>query len=289
MIGAIIGDIVGSPYEGSSLNWVDDKNFPLFAKEWSRFTDDTVLTCATADAILSVIMPNSVNIMGLPGFGSSYKMWALKYPNRGYGSSFQEWVDTKDSEHYIVNKSYANGCMMRCSPIGLYYDDLEECQFHAKRSIEYTHNSPEASRGVQSIVSAIHMALHGHTKLQIQAYVEENFGHMLDLTVEQWRIHPKPNIRCNITAPQALVCFMESTDYESAIRNAVYTKGDTDTIAAIAGSIAEAYYGIRSIPQFAIDEMKQRISPEMIDVINEFYTHLGHHGPKHVQYEGFQI
>jgi len=290
MIGAIIGDIVGSLYEGSSLNWVDDKNFPLFAKEWSRFTDDTVLTCATADAILSVIMPNSVNIMGLPGFGSSYKMWALKYPNRGYGSSFQEWVDTKDSEHYIVNKSYANGCMMRCSPIGLYYSMFESNMNNmykmAESSIYQTHNSPESGRGIKSIVSAIRMSLNGFTKLQIKAYIEENFGHMLDTSVEYWRNHPKPNIRCNLTAPQALVCFMESTDYESAIRNAVYTKGDTDTIAAIAGSIAEAFYGVRSIPQEMIDGAKERITPEMIKLTNEFYAKIGEY---HEQYRDFII
>ena len=285
MVGAIIGDIVGSPYEGSHMNWVDDKNFPLFAKQWSRFTDDTVLTCATADAILHPAYEETSwkNVFeAWPDFSLRYLQWANSYPKRGYGSGFQEWVN---SGEIGIKKSYANGCMMRCSPIALYYETLDTANRMALKSIAATHASPEAARGVQSIVSAIHMALHGHTKLQIQAYVEENFGHMLDLTVEQWRIHPKPNIRCNITAPQSLVCFMESADYESAIRNAVYTKGDTDTIAAIAGSIAEAYYGVRSIPQFAIDEMKTRISPEMIDIINEFYQAIG--GLE--AYKGFQI
>ena len=271
MIGAIIGDVVGSPYEGSALNWVDDRNFPLFADKWSRFTDDTVLTCATADTLLNPIKKCRM-FMNRYLFSEFYKKWAIKYPNRGYGSGFSEWVDNGG---VTINESYANGCMMRCSPIALYFSDLEDVQRAALVSILKTHNSPESIRGVQSIVSAIHMALHGSTKLQIKAYVEENFGHMLNMTVEELRLMPKTTIRCNVTAPQALICFMESTDYESTIRNAVYTKGDTDTIASIAGSIAEAFYGVRSIPQSMIDEAKQRLTPEMIELINKFYNTIG--------------
>lgn len=277
MIGAIIGDIVGSPYEGSSLNWVDDRSFPLFAKQWSRFTDDTILTCATADALLHTVWGEGEK------FPIRYRDWALKYPGRGYGSGFQEWVDNGGT---TVNKSYANGCMMRCSPIGLFCKDYSVAMIRAKQSIESTHDSQESERGVKSIVSAIHMALNGSTKLQIRGYVEEQFGHMLDMSVEDWRNHRKPSIRCNLTAPQALVCFMESTDYESAIRNAVYTKGDTDTIAAIAGSIAEAFYGVRSIPQEMIDGAKERMTTEMIELTNEFYAKIGEY---HEQYRDFII
>jgi ADP-ribosylglycohydrolase len=280
MIGAIIGDIVGSPYEGAGLNFVDDKNFPLFDERNSRFTDDTVLTCATANAILGSLYGYA------PNFHLEYKEWALKYPNKGYGSGFQEWVDKGG---ITINESYANGCMMRCSPIALYYDDFNEAKMKAFQSITMTHHSPESARGVQSIVSAIYMALHGSTKLQIKAYVEETFGHMLNMTVEELRLMPKTTIRCNVTAPQALICFMESDDYESAIRNAVYTKGDTDTIAAIAGSIAEAFYGVRSIPQFMIDEAKQRLTPEIIELINQFYNTIGEYGEYHESYKGFII
>jgi ADP-ribosylglycohydrolase len=245
-----------------------------------------VLTCATADHLLNqdeVITIGEPFNVELRGCGSKYIQWNLKYPGRGYGSGFQEWVN---SGGIGIKNSFANGCMMRCSPIGLFYNDLDEARKIALESIPSTHNSPESARGVQSIVSSIHMALHGKTKEQIRGYIEENFGHMLDLTVEQWRLHPKPSIRCNITAPQALVCFMESTDYESAIRNAVYTKGDTDTIAAIAGSIAEAFYGVSSIPQTAIDEVKQRITPEMVELMNRFYYTLGFLYPA---YKDFQI
>jgi len=276
MIGAIIGDIVGSPYEGSHMNWVDDRNFPLFAKQWSRFTDDTILTCATADALLHFID-------GKPNFGLRYLEWALKYPGRGYGSGFQEWVDMGGKTE---NKSFANGCMMRCSPIALYCQDFDMANNMAYESILSTHNSPESARGVKSIVSAIWMSLFGNNKAQIRGVIEEQNGHMLDLSVEDWRNHRKPSIRCNLTAPQALTCFMESDDYESAIRNAVYTKGDTDTIAAIAGSIAEAFYGVRSIPQYMIDGAKERMDPEMIELVNEFYGVIG---DRMEDYKGFKI
>ncbi len=287
MLGAIIGDIVGSPYEGSCLNWVDDKNFPLFAEQWSRFTDDTVLTCATADYLLNqdekIKIEYPDGFYELSGFEGKYIQWNLKYPGRGYGSGFQEWVDGNGK---TINTSYANGCMMRCSPIGLYFKNLIESKIQAIESVRMTHNSLESKRGVLSITSAINMALSGATKLQIKEYVEENFGHMLDMTVEDWRNHSKPNIRCNLTAPQALVCFMESTDYESTIRNAVYTRGDTDTIAAIAGSIAEAFYGVRSIPQEMIQGAKERLTPEMIELVNKFYGVIGEYRE---QYKGFQI
>jgi ADP-ribosylglycohydrolase len=276
MIGAIIGDIIGSPYEGSMLNWVDNREFPLFANEFARFTDDTILTCGTADAIL-----NSQSAM--PDFSSKYREWNLKYPGRGYGSGFQEWVDNGGTG---INKSYANGCMMRCSPIPLYYKSPDEVYNAALESIKMTHHSSESERGILSITFAIHMALGGASKLQIKSFVEEECGHMLDMSVDQWRDHPKPNIRCNLSAPQALVCFLESDSYESTIRNAVYTKGDTDTISAIAGSIAEAFYGVQSIPQEMIDGMKARISPEMADVVNKFYEVIGKYRS---QYEGFHI
>lgn len=264
MIGAIIGDIIGSPYEGSRHASVDGKDFPLFEKK-SRFTDDTVLTCATADAILH-------RVDNRPSFSIRYKEWARKYPKRGYGSGFQKWVD---SPLYFINNSFANGSMMRCSPIGFFYKNLRVANRRALDSIQMTHNSPESARGVQSIVSAINMALKGNTKAEIKEYVEEQFGHMLNSTVEEQRTLPKTTIRCNTTAVQALICFMESTDYESAIRNAIYTKGDTDTIAAIAGSIAEAFYGVQSIPHAMIVEAKKRLSVEMILLINEFYSAIG--------------
>ena len=288
MIGTIIGDIVGSPYEGSYLRFVDDRNFPLFDETNGRFTDDTVLTCAVADALLDMSHHNGRKGHYPPDFRSKFIEWTAKYPGRGYGSAYSVWAAQGG---IMKNKSYANGAMMRCSPIAFFYENhlgTDILLDVAAESIEWTHNSPEALRGVSSIVSAIWMAGKKKSKLEIKEHIEENYGHMLDLTVEQWRQHPKPNIRCNLTAPQALVCSMESTDYESAIRHALYTKGDTDTITAITGGIAQAFYGVRSIPQYMIDEAKKRMTPEMISLVNEFYEKLEKSYTKS-QYVGFRI
>jgi ADP-ribosylglycohydrolase len=196
----------------------------------------------------------------------------MRYPDRGYGSKFKEWMAIPK---FTVIPSYADGCMMRCSPIAMLYDDNATALKRALQSIAYTHNSPESSRGVQSIVDAIWMARHGCTKGQIQIRVEEYYGHMLNLCLDEWRARASRNIRCNLIAPQALTCFMASDNYESAIRNSVYTGGDTDTVAAIAGAIAEAFYGVLTIPPFMIAEAKTRLTPEMVETVNSFYAKCG--------------
>ena len=273
MIGTIIGDIAGSKYESWSKHPkrpVQTKNFGLFYPQ-SRFTDDTVLTCATADALMNNSLNNISKNMA-ETFASHYKLWGTKYPDRGYGSGFRKWL----SEPWgTTNNSFANGSMMRCSPIALYYPSLPAVEWVAKQSVQYTHNSPESVRGVQSIVSAIYMAAHGFSKLEIKDHVEEYYGHMLNASIEELRNQPKTTIRCNFTAPQALTCFMDSYDYESAIRNAIYIGGDTDTNAAIAGALAEAFYGTSTIPKEFIEKAKLRLTPEIIDLINKFYIIIG--------------
>ena len=273
MIGAIIGDIAGSVYESSPRypkRPVQTKNFNLFYSN-SRFTDDTVLTCATAETVLH----NQSQFMAHQ-FAAAYKKWGTNYPDRGYGGGFRNWLTMPVS---TCNPSYANGAMMRCSPIGMYYNQFNDALRAAEDSVIFTHNSAESFRGVKSIVAAIFMARHGHTKEEIRAYVEEQCGHMLDMTLDEARAIPKTSIRCNKTAPQALVSFMESSDYESAIRNAIYLGGDTDTNAAIAGSIAEAFYGTSSIPKKLINKAKLRLNPEIIDLITLFYYKIGIDNP----------
>lgn len=266
MLGAIIGDIVGSPYEGGYRRSVTSRDFPLFSPD-SRFTDDSVLTCATAEALLHP------SLSPYPRrFAQQYKEWGVRYPDRGYGSKFKLWMA---SPKFIVIPSYADGCMMRCSPIGMLPYDRQTALKRALQSIAYTHNSPESSRGIQSIVDAIWLARHGATKDEIKSHVQEQYGHMLNLTLDELRTKWSRDIRCNLTAPQALICFMESDNYESAVRNAVYTLGDTDTIAAIAGSISEAFYGVNSIPYLMIAETKKRLTPEMIETVNSFYAKCG--------------
>jgi ADP-ribosyl-[dinitrogen reductase] hydrolase len=277
MIGAIIGDIVGSPYEhGFSRNAsVSSPDFPLF-NEKSRFTDDTVLTCATAKTLLTPSLSPYKN-----RFARQYRAWAIAYPDRGYGGRFKQWFAAPKME---VLDSYANGSMMRCSPIGLFYDNREAALQRALQSIAFTHNSPESARGVQSIVDAIFMAAHGTTKEEIKNHVQIQYGHMLNLTLNELRARASKDIRCNLSAPQALICFMLSTDYESAIRYAVYTDGDTDTTAAIAGAIAEAFYGIENIPIGMIGEAKKRLAPEMITLVNQFYARVAEVNPRYKNY-----
>jgi ADP-ribosylglycohydrolase len=284
MIGAIIGDIVGSPYESLHSPQVDSEDFePLFSS-LSKFTDDTLLTVATADAILDWAERDHTQFE-YPRFAQKYKEWARKYPNLGYGSAFREWF-VSDEEY--VNKSYGNGCMMRCSPIALACKSHPKMLEMARQSTLFTHESPESVRGTQSIVTAIRMGLEGNNKLQIRATVEEQFGHMLYDSLENVRERwPKDTIRCNLTCPQSLIAFMNSSNFETAIRNGVYSRGDTDTIAAIAGSIAEGFYGAKSIPQTFIDEAKKRLTPEIISVVNRFYSLLEALGEKN--YEGFRI
>lgn len=285
MIGAAIGDIIGSPYELNTFMEVGTPDWtPLFHSSLSKFTDDTVLTMATADAVLT--SQTNVNSHVDRIFAKKYKEWAIKYPNKGYGGTFWAWAN---SDVEVKNKSYADGCMMRCSPIGLYYaSDLNCALTMAKESIEWTHNSPESLRGVSAITAAIVMSLQGRTKQQIRAFVEENYGQWLYASVQEIRdTWDKRNIRCNITCAQSLICFLNSTDFESAIRLSVYSMGDCDTIAAIAGSIAEAFYGTKSIPRWMIDEAKKRLSPEMVDITNKFYSTLAGLYPQ--KYEGFSI
>ena len=270
MIGAIIGDIVGSPYELNTVLEVDNPAWePLFHPTLSKFTDDTVLTMATADAILTLF--DDTKLLPSNAFKNKYKEWALRYPNRGYGGTFWAWAN---SNLEVKNKSYADGCMMRCSPIGIaLWRTTDLAITLAKESIEWTHNSPESLRGISSIVSAISMGFQGKTKQQIKAFVEEQFGCWLYASVQdikdKW---DKRNIRCNITCAQSLICFLNSQDFESAIRLAVYSEGDCDTIAAIAGSMAEAFYGPKTIPRWMIEEAKKRLPQEMIDLMNKFYS-----------------
>jgi ADP-ribosylglycohydrolase len=280
MIGAVIGDMVGSPYELNTVMEVGTPDWkPLFHPTLSKFTDDTVLTMATADAILEMCdtYGSTRGESWPPKFHVKYREWARRYPNRGYGGTFWAWAN-QDLD--IKNKSYADGCMMRCSPIGIFqWDNLELALELAEESIQWTHNSPESLRGVSAITAAICMGFQGKSKAEIKAFVEEQYGHWLDADIQTVKTTwEKRNIRCNITCAQALICFLYSDSFESAIRLAVYTEGDCDTIAAIAGSLAEAFYGPKSIPRWMIDEAKKRLPQEMIDLTNKFYARIGMRG-----------
>lgn len=224
MIGAIAGDIIGSIFEWRNTKTTD---FPLFSAK-SRFTDDSVLTIALADAILS---------------GEDYidKMhaYASRYPHAGYGGNFARWVIAKEREPY---NSYGNGAAMRISPAGFAYDTLEETLDKARHFTALTHNHPEGIKGGCSVAAAIFLCRTGKTKPEVKAYVEETFGYNLGRTLEEIRPAYTFDVSCQGSVPEAIIAFLESTDFEDAIRKAVSLGGDSDTIACITGGIAQAYY-----------------------------------------------
>jgi ADP-ribosylglycohydrolase len=286
MIGSIIGDIAGAPYEMDKLT-VDSRDYrPLFQGDLSKFTDDTNLTIAVADAILSE-----------QPFREKILEWYKKNPDRGYGSGFKKWAEAGGK---TVNASWANGAAMRVSPIALFASGLLEADEREKivpqpfaskmvwamektyASVFPTHNTGEARRGAGAIVMASLMASERNEegrvfdKHDIRDTIQRLFKYELLASIDHIREYwDKRNIRCNITVPQALICFLESENFDDCIRAAVYTKGDTDTIAAMAGGIAENYYGVESINKNHLKAVKTRLQPEMIDIINKCYARVG--------------
>jgi ADP-ribosylglycohydrolase len=277
MIGSIIGDIAGSPFEGDKLVREKRDYHPLFLGNLAKFTDDTCLTIAVADALLT----------GKP-FHEKYLEWHNKYPDLGYGSSFKEWAEDGGK---VKNNGYGNGAAMRVSPIVLFAKNMTEQDHHGNKvsvdynaqlkwalevtvkSTEWTHNTEEARNGAMAVVAAGLLATHKEPKEYIRPLLEKLSGYNLDFSVETVRnTWSKRDIRCSITVPQALICFLESTSFEDAIRLAVYSKGDTDTIAAIAGGIAEQYYGVESINPGILVETKMRLPVEMIEIVDKCYN-----------------
>ncbi len=271
MIGSIIGDIAGAPYEGDRLGQDRRDYIPFYLNGLAKFTDDTNLTIAVADAIL-----NSSNVATIP-FEQKYIKWYNKNPNLGYGSAFKVWAN--DGGGYR-NDSWANGAAMRVSPIVLLQNNPNnsiesniDIMFEtARQSVLPTHNCDESRVGALAIVTAMFLASLKIHKDKIKTIISELTNYDLTASVEEVReTWDKRNIRCNITVPQALICFFESENFEDAIRLSIYSKGDTDTIAAMAGGIAEWYYGVETIDPLILTETKSRLQPEMIDIINVCY------------------
>ncbi len=232
MIGAIIGDIVGSRYE---FNNIKTKEFPLLSKN-SFFTDDTVMTLAVAKALMKHKEKNA-NL----SYTVIQQMHAIgrKYPDCGYGNSFRMWIFSKNPLPY---KSFGNGAAMRISACGIVGKTLEEVKALTKEVTEVSHNHPEGFKGAESVAVAIFLARQGKSKQEI--FVEMNKYYKLNFTLDEIRENYRFDVTCQGTVPQALVAFFESTDFEDAIRNAISIGGDSDTIGAITCSIAGAYYGV---------------------------------------------
>lgn len=229
MLGAIIGDIAGSVYEWHNIK---TKDFPLF-REDCFFTDDTVMTVAVFEAIKKGGEPNN--------FIDSMKKWGRLYPDAGYGSRFGGWILSDNREPY---NSWGNGAAMRISPCAWAYDTLEAVEHSAKNCAAVTHNHPEGIKGAQATAAAIFLAKNGASKEQIKTYICEKYGYDLRRTLDEIRPSYHFNESCQETVPEAIIAFLESDDFEDAIRNAISLGGDSDTLAAITGSIAEAAYGV---------------------------------------------
>ena len=254
MLGAIFGDICGSIYE---FHPVESYHFPLLTDK-SIFTDDTVLTLAIADAFI-----NNKDI------ASTLRNYAREYTFRGYGQRFNDWVWDDTSEPYW---SYGNGSAMRVSSVGFLFDSIEDVLENAKKSAEVTHNHYEGIKGAQATALAIFLARNHASKEEIKHEIESRFGYNLSKSLAEIEKNYRFTESCQGSVPEALIAFLESDDYESAIRNAIWLKGDADTQACIAGSIAEAFYG--DIPDSFKAKIYELLPKELLLVVEQFYTYM---------------
>jgi len=250
LIGAIIGDIVGSVYE---FNNHRSNEFPLFQAN-SDFTDDSVLTFATAKVLLDG-----------GDYAATYQRFARAYPHRGYGGRFSRWIKLDDPQPY---NSFGNGSAMRVAPIGFAFADAKSTLAEAKRSAEVTHNHPEGIKGAQAVALAIWMARQGEDRDAIRQAIEKQFGYDLSRTCDFIREMGKFDETCQGSVPEAITCFLESTDFEDCIRLSISIGGDSDTIACIAGGIAQAYY--REIPDWIVEETRARLPLEFLEILDRF-------------------
>lgn len=262
MYGAILGDIIGSPYEYDRNNH-KSKDFPLFI-ERSDFTDDTVMTLAVAKALLETEGQDDDVIKA----ALVYEMQRLgrAYPNKGYGARFDVWLHDDDPQPY---NSFGNGSAMRVSAAGWLATNMDEAMRLARLTAEVTHNHPEGIKGAQAVAVAIYLARAGRGKADIRAEVEHRFGYDLSRTCDEIRPSYRHMEICQQTVPQAITAFLESDSFEDAIRTAVSLGGDSDTLTAITGSIAEAYYGVSAWLKV---ECIRRLTPELTDILLEWDT-----------------
>jgi ADP-ribosylglycohydrolase family protein len=252
ILGAIAGDVIGSVYEFNNTRTTD---FPLFKRE-TTFTDDTVMTIAIADAILHN-----------KDFAQTILDYGKRYPNRGYGTSFFNWL-AHDTPAPPYN-SWGNGSAMRVSAVGFAYNDLDKVLKKAEKTAVVTHNHPEGIKGAQATAAAIFLARTGKNKAEIKAYIEQKFGYDLDFTLDEIRPTFPFDESCQGTVPQSIVAFLESTDYDSAIRLAISLGGDSDTIACITGGIAIAFY--KEMSQVIVDKIRREyLPPAFVTIIDEF-------------------
>jgi ADP-ribosylglycohydrolase len=248
MLGAIVGDIVGSAYE---YHAVLDGDLPLLTLS-SSYTDETVLTVAVADCLLHH-----------HPYGEALRTWALANPGRSYSTRFAKWIE--DPER-TMSTSYGNGAAGRVSPVGWAFDTLEETLAEARHSAEPTHNHPDGIAGAQAVAAAVFLARTGESKDSIRNHLERTFGYdlqrsLLDCTGGWFEA-------AELSVPEAVICFLASTDVRSSLQNAVNLRGDADTQAAIAGSIAEAFY--HGVPADLAEPCLAMLPADFRSILDEF-------------------
>ena len=248
MLGAIAGDILGSIHE---FHPIKTKNFDLLNSE-CVFTDDTVMTAAVADSLMNKIP-----------YVESLQMWGRKYPRAGYGGWFREWIHQDDPKPY---NSFGNGSAMRCSSIGWLFDDEGSVMEEAKESAEITHNHPEGIKGAQAVALGVMLGRQGSTKLEIHEKLEALFDYDLSQKLDHIRRNYSFDVTCQGSVPQAIVAFLESEDFEDAIKNAISLGGDADTQACIAGALAEAFY--MKVPDPIREFVLTKLTPDIIKILH---------------------
>jgi ADP-ribosylglycohydrolase len=254
MIGAIAGDVIGSVHEAEATK---TKRFPLFTPE-SCFTDDTVMTLAVADALLSG-----------GDYVRMFHRFFRAYPDAGYGGQFKLWCELRRTEPY---HSWGNGSAMRVSPVAFAFDRLEDVLAEAESSARVTHDHPEGIHGAKAVAAAVFLARQRADKQDIADYIESTFGYQLDVPLRAVRRTFLFDVSCAGTVPWALRSFLEADDYEDAVRNAISLGGDADTLACIAGAVAGAYYGV---PALIESEVLGRLDERLREVVSRFGEKFG--------------
>ncbi len=250
MLGAIAGDVIGSVYEHRPIKTTD---FPLFHHD-SRFTDDSVLTLAIADAILNQT-----------DYAESLKRFGRNYPDAGYGGSFIHWIFEPESRPY---NSWGNGAAMRVSPVGFAFSDAEAVLSEAQKTAAVSHNHPEGIKGAQATALAVFLARTGAGKDNIRNDISERFGYNLQRTIDDIRPNYSFDVSCQGSVPEAIIAFLDSDSYEDAVRKAISLGGDSDTLACIAGGIAQAFY--KNIPTEIARHVRKRLPHEFLEIIAKF-------------------
>lgn len=255
MLGAIAGDVIGSTFEAWPTKTAD---FPLFSDR-SRFTDDTVLTVAIAHAILEG-----------EDYGLALRDFGRRYPYAGYGGSFYDWLKSAEPRPY---GSWGNGSAMRVSPVGFAFDTVEDVLEEAAKTAAPTHNHPEGIKGAQAVALAIFLARTGSSKGEIRESIGRRFGYDLTRTLDEIRPDYSFEISCQKSVPESMIAFLESDDLEDAIRKAISLGGDADTMACIAGGIAEAFYG--EVPARIEERARDLVPKELMQLVDKFSAFLG--------------